>query len=104
MLFHVQMDVAMPHDLDPAERSRLVAAEKAYALELQSAGRWPHLWRVVGRYANISIFDVESNDDLHRLLSSLPLYPYMSIDVTPLAQHPSALAAQPGTSSQQGVG
>lgn len=95
MLFHVRMEVALPHDLDPAERTRLVAQEKALALELQRAGRWPHLWRVVGRYANVSIFDVGSNDELHQLLSSLPLFPYMSIEVTPLAQHPSALAAQP---------
>lgn len=94
MLFHVRMDVAIPHDLDPAERQTLVADEKARALELQRSGVWPHLWRVVGRYSNISIFDVESNDDLHAMLSSLPLYPFMSIQVTPLAQHPSELATQ----------
>ncbi|WP_084402471.1 muconolactone Delta-isomerase family protein [Cupriavidus sp. amp6] len=35
----------------------------------------PHLWRVVGRYSNVSVFDVESNDELHELLSSLPLFP-----------------------------
>lgn len=36
MLFHVRMDVAIPHDLDPAERGRLIANEKARALELPS--------------------------------------------------------------------
>lgn len=96
MLFHVAMEVALPHDLDPAERERLLAAEKERALELQRQGVWPHLWRVVGRYANISVFDVEPGDELHALLSSLPLFPYMSITVTPLATHPSNLAAQPG--------
>ncbi len=95
MLFHVRMDVAIPYDLDQVERGRLLAEEKTRALQLQRAGTWPHLWRIVGRYANVSIFDVASNDELHQLLSSLPLYPYMSIDVTPLAQHPSDLAAQP---------
>ncbi len=95
MLFHVRMDVAIPHDIDPVARTRLLADEKAQALELQRAGAWPHLWRIVGRYANISIFDVASNNELHQLLSSLPLYPYMSVDVTALAQHPSDLAAQP---------
>lgn len=99
MLFHVRMDVALPHDLDPTERSRLLAQEKALALDLQRQGTWSHLWRVVGRYANVSIFDATSNDELHQLLSSLPLYPYMSIEVTPLAEHPSALSAQPGTDS-----
>ena len=95
MLFHVRMDVALPHDLDPAERDKLVAAEKARALELQRSGVWPHLWRIVGRYSNISVFDLDSNDELHEILSSLPLYPFMTIQVTPLATHPSDLAVQP---------
>jgi muconolactone D-isomerase len=46
---------------------------------------------VVGEYANYSIFDVESNDDLHMILSGLPLFPYMKIQVTPLAKHPSSI-------------
>ncbi|MDI2030225.1 muconolactone Delta-isomerase [Saccharopolyspora sp. TS4A08] len=94
MLFHVHMDVAIPHDLAPDRRAALVAEEKARALELQRSGVWPHLWRIVGEYANISVFDVDSGDDLHALLSSLPLFPYMKIKVTPLAIHPSDLKAQ----------
>jgi muconolactone D-isomerase len=93
MLFHVRMDVAVPRDLDPAERDTLLAAEKARALELQRTGAWVHLWRVVGHYSNISIFDVHSGDELHQILWSLPLFPFMTIEVTPLAEHPSSLAA-----------
>jgi muconolactone D-isomerase len=91
MLFHVTMEVRLPHDMDPAAADKLKADEKALAQRLQEEGRWRHLWRVVGRYSNVSIFDVESNDALHVLLSSLPLYPYMDIEVTPLARHPSAI-------------
>lgn len=94
MLFHARMDVEIPHDLDPEVRAKLVAAEKERALELQRAGKWPHLWRIAGRYANISILDVESVDELHAILSSLPLFPYLRIEVTPLATHPSDLAVQ----------
>ena len=95
MLFHVRMDVAIPHDLDPERRTAIVTEEKARALDLQRSGVWPHLWRVVGEYSNISIFDVGSGDELHALLSSLPLFPYMTVEVTPLATHPSDLQAQP---------
>jgi muconolactone D-isomerase len=91
VLFHVHMSVDIPPDLDPEVRADVVAREKAYSQELQRAGRWPHLWRIVGEYANISIFDVESNDELHEVLSGLPLFPYMTITVTPLATHPSAI-------------
>ncbi len=89
MLFHVRMDVSIPDDLDPDLRADTVAREKAYSQELQRAGKWPHIWRIVGEYSNYSIFDVESNDELHTLLSGLPLFPYMRIKVTPLATHPS---------------
>ena len=59
VLFHVRMDVRIPRDLDPGTRAEIVAREKAYSQELQRAGKWPHLWRIVGEYANVSIFDVE---------------------------------------------
>jgi muconolactone D-isomerase len=89
MLFHVRMDVRLPHDLDPDMRAHLVAREKAYCQQLQRTGKWPHIWRIVGEYANFSIFDVDSNDELHDILSGLPLFPYMDIKATPLAKHPS---------------
>jgi muconolactone D-isomerase len=89
MLFHVRMDVHLPADLDPQERVKLVSREKAYSQELQRSGKWPHIWRIVGEYANFSVFDVESNEELHHTLSALPLFPYMDIHVTPLATHPS---------------
>lgn len=93
MLFLVHMQVNIPHDLDQASAAALIAEEKAYSEELQRDRRWRHLWRVVGQYANYSVFDVADNDELHQMLSALPLYPYMKLTVTPLAQHPSALAA-----------
>ena len=61
------------------------------AAELQRAGTWRHLWRIVGEYANYSVFDVESAEQLHELLVRLPLFPYMQIHVTPLCRHPSSI-------------
>jgi len=91
MLYCVHMDVRPPSDLDPERFERLKSEEKARAQELQREGKWRHLWRVAGRYAKISIFDVASNDELHAILSGLPLFPFMEITVTPLARHPSAV-------------
>ena len=91
MLYHVRMDVRPPHDVDPAAFEQLKAAEKVRAQELQRSGAWVHLWRITGQYPNISVFDVASHDALHELLSTLPLFPFMEIAVTPLARHPSAV-------------
>jgi muconolactone D-isomerase len=94
MLFMAEMEVRLPPDMPPAEADAIRAREKEYAQSLMREGRWPHIWRVAGRYANVSIFDVDSIDELHELLSGLPLFPYMDIHVTPLARHPSDL--EPG--------
>lgn len=91
MLYLVRMDVRIPTGADPKQMDEIKAREKAYSQELQRDGRWVHLWRVVGEYANYSVFDVGSNDELHQLLSALPLFPHMEIHVTPLAQHPSSI-------------
>jgi muconolactone D-isomerase len=91
MLYLVHMVVNIPSTLAPEEAARIKAEEKAYSQQLQSSGKWPHLWRVVGEYANYSVFDVESNDELHNTLSNLPLFPFMKITVTPLAKHPSSI-------------
>ena len=91
MLFQVRMDVAIPHQLDASLVDELKQREKALAQQLQHSGQWRHLWRIAGQYANTSIFDVESVEALHNLLLSLPLYPYMTIEVTPLCRHPSSI-------------
>jgi muconolactone D-isomerase len=91
MLFQVEMDVRIPHDV-PAERAdALKQAERARAQDLQRTGVWCHLWRVAGRYANVSIFDVSGPQELHDILSTLPLFPFMEIQVTPLCRHPSSI-------------
>lgn len=58
---------------------------------MQRAGTWVHLWRIAGQYSNISVFDVADHDQLHTLLSTLPLFPFVQIEVLPLARHPSAI-------------
>lgn len=90
-LFHVRMDVDIPRDLDPAVREETILREKAYSQELQRSGKWAHIWRIVGQYSNISVFDVESADELHEILWNLPLFPYMTVEVMPLTKHGSSI-------------
>ena len=91
MLYLVHMQVELPATLSAADAEALKAREKAYSQTLQQQGAWLHLWRVAGEYANYSVFDVASHDELHSLLSGLPLFPYMRLKVTPLAKHPSSI-------------
>ena len=91
MLFHVQMTVRLPHTMPAAQADELKAREKAIAQQLQREGTWRHLWRIAGRYANVSVFDVPDNAALHDTLTTLPLFPYMDIAVQPLCRHASSV-------------
>jgi muconolactone D-isomerase len=92
MLFHVAIAVRVPHAVAPETMKELGEREHERAAELQRAGKWPHLWRVAGKFANISVFDVESPAELHAILESLPLYPFMEVEVTALCHHPGSIA------------
>ena len=91
MLFHVTITVRIPHDADPEEIQKLSASEHERAKELQLQRKWIHLWRVAGKYANISVFDVESPAELHEILNSLPLYRFMEVEVAALCHHPGSI-------------
>ena len=91
MLFHVHMDVRVPPGSDAEKIKQLGALEHERARELQLQRKWLHLWRVVGKFSNVSVFDVESPIELHEILNSLPLYPFMEIAVTALCRHPGAV-------------
>jgi muconolactone D-isomerase len=86
--FLVSIDVRTPHDLDPDELAALQTAETARARELMADGALRRIWRIPGRRSNVSLYEAPDATALHAALSSLPLWPYMEIDVRPLAVHP----------------
>ncbi|MEA3092770.1 MAG: muconolactone D-isomerase [Caballeronia sp.] len=91
MLFQVQITVRVPHDADMAAVNALSMDEIELAKALQRAGKWLHIWRVAGKWANTSIFKVDDADELHEILRSLPLFRYMEIEVTALCRHPASI-------------
>jgi muconolactone D-isomerase len=94
MLFYVSIKVTIPPETDPQTLEALKKQEVAHAAELEARGKWLHVWRVVGKWANVSIFDVSDTSELHAILTGLPLYPFMDIEVTALCEmHPPPVKA-----------
>lgn len=91
MLFLARMDVTFPESMSDEAKADFTAREKEYSGNLQRQGTMRDIWRVVGEYANYSVYDVADNDELHAVLSGFPMYPYMKIKVTPLAKHPNSI-------------
>lgn len=89
MDFLVQIDVRLPPDTDPVRKAELIAAEAVRAKELAAQGTISRLWRVPGRWSNVGIWCASDATELHEAVSSLPLYPWLDVRVTPLARHPN---------------
>lgn len=86
--FLIRIEIRLPVDLPAEERNRLLVAEAERGHELIEQGVLRGIWRVPGRTANISLYRVSDADELHGVLQSLPLFPYLDIQVEPLATHP----------------
>lgn len=89
MEFLVAIEIRLPEGMPDDERARLAAAEAERAAELAAEGTLLRVWRVPGRRANRGLWAAPDATALHAALTSLPLWPYLEIEVQPLAAHPS---------------
>jgi muconolactone D-isomerase len=88
MEFLVRAENRLPPETPEEERSRLKKGERARADELRAAGNLKRLWRVPGRNATIGLYECADATELHDVLSSLPMFPWMDITVEVVATHP----------------
>ena len=70
-----------------ADRSSLLERERQRGRELKQAGVIEDMWRVPGRLANVGIWRAQSATALHEAISSLPVWAWTDVTVTPLADH-----------------
>ncbi len=84
----VQIRIDLPPATTPERTAELLDAERARGLALISEGSIGRIWRIPGRQSNVGIWRAESASQLHDKITSLPLFPWMAVDVTALATHP----------------
>ncbi|MFJ4468015.1 muconolactone Delta-isomerase family protein [Streptomyces sp. NPDC089424] len=88
--FLVELTTTVPEGTDPAEVDRVRAAEAARAGELAAGGHLVRLWRPVGERRSIGVWRAADEAELRRdVLGTLPLWPWMTADVTELEPHPN---------------
>ncbi|MER5493186.1 muconolactone Delta-isomerase family protein [Streptomyces sp. NPDC002490] len=88
MEFLVNIHIVWPHDMDPAHKDAVSTAERRRAAELAEAGHLVRMWRVPGRTENWGLWRAADATELHAIISSLPVWPWMDVTVHALAQHP----------------
>lgn len=87
MEFLVRGRQHLPHDMDPADRQRILAAEGRRAQELADEGKLRRIWRVPGQRGSWTLWEMPDATGLHAALESLPMYPWYDLVVQPLAAH-----------------
>jgi muconolactone D-isomerase len=88
--FLVRIHVNIDPSVDAETLDALTAAERTRGAELVREGAIREIWRVPGTRGNVGRWRAENATALHTMLSSLPMFAYMTIEVTALAEHPLA--------------
>jgi muconolactone D-isomerase len=87
MEFLVQIVVNLPPDMDSTERADLLERERRKAEQLRATGVIKRIWRIPGRSANVGVWEAADPTELHDAITSLPLFPWLAVEVTGLATH-----------------
>ncbi len=91
-------------ELSPAllrpEMVQAVLRMPDYAKKLREQGKLSARFHVVGKHGGAWIYDVQSNEELERLLAMAPVYNFARYDVYPLAEmeSPASVLQPPGAS------
>jgi muconolactone delta-isomerase len=68
------------------EMATAITRVPAYAAELERSGKIIARYHIVGAHGGVWIFDVDSHEELERLLGGSPAYNFSHYDVKPLSQ------------------
>jgi muconolactone D-isomerase len=87
MEFLVRIDIDIPLDTPSERRQALQNAETERARALMAEGVIVRIWRLPGRTANVGVWAAPDATALHDVLTSMPLFPYFTVEVEALAVH-----------------
>jgi muconolactone D-isomerase len=88
MEFLVNIKFVWPDTITEERRKELREKEIKMAAELAKKGHLIRMWRVVGRRENWGLWRAKDTTEMHAILSSLPIWPYMDVAVHAMALHP----------------
>jgi len=101
MDFLVRTDFARPASMGDHEFDSLRALEVERAGVLQRSGTIRQLWREIGTTVAWGIWEAQDEESVRASIHSLPLAPWMSIDIHRIIDHPNALIREQPLRSQK---
>jgi muconolactone delta-isomerase len=105
----VTMTTHVPDGTPEDKVEDVKAREAAHSRELAEQGHLLRLWRpplAPGEWRSLGLFAADGDDEIERVLASMPLRIWRTDEVTPLSPHPNdpparSDAAPPGTPGQE---
>jgi muconolactone D-isomerase len=91
MEFLVEFEIRVPQGTPPSEVRTRQEAEPAAAAGLVEGGHLARVWnlRDISAEKVLGLYRAASERELDELLRALPLYEWITVDVTPLEPHPN---------------
>ena len=85
--FLVRIVLQRPDSIDDDTWMAVLDNERRVGLDYRRQGALRRIWRVPGTTGNVGVWNASDASELHSLLSGLPAFPYMRIQVEALALH-----------------
>ncbi|MDA0161369.1 muconolactone Delta-isomerase family protein [Solirubrobacter ginsenosidimutans] len=102
MDYLVDFALTVPEGTPASELEQRTTGEGIRVAELAARGRALRVWKPLpddGRARAIGLYRAADDTELQANLASLPLWPWMEISVTALAEHPNDPALSGGSAS-----
>jgi muconolactone delta-isomerase len=87
--FFTIFTTTVPDGTPREEVAEAQAREAVRAQELASQGYLERMWQLPGEGRALGLYRAGTDDELQTVLDALPLRLYLTVDVTPLAEHPT---------------
>ncbi len=88
MEFMVRLQAEPPSDMTTEQLNALYSAERVRGVDLARAGVIKRAWRIPDSGKGLLLMEAEDEEELRRQLATLPLYPYCSVEIGNLTEHP----------------
>lgn len=83
----VRIVLRRPDNVDDGSWATVLDNERQVGMDYRRQGVLRRIWRLPGTTANVGLWSASDASALHTLLSGLPAFPYMTIQVEALALH-----------------
>jgi muconolactone D-isomerase len=96
MEYLIDFTIDVPDGTPASEVRERSAGESARVAELAEQGHVLRVWKPPheeGEWRALGLYSAADDAELQAILESLPLYPWMAIEITPLGAHPNDPAA-----------